>query len=324
MFLIIFENLLNERYDYLCKKYDINKIALDLSNNYSRNIYLNIFYRIKSKKIIYDKYKYLKEKIIQNNIKKILVSNAEGYIASNFLTKLREDFPNIEIISLQHGLFLPEYNLMKEKIKKFINVLMYKIYHLKLFGEGFGNKLPNKYIVLNSLYKEYLLKLGWNSKDVIVDPYFLKCYFYDMGKRYNRTKKYNETAIFFTQALSFSRLCSKKHEIMLNNKIITYLSNNYKKVIIKIHPNRKTLLNFPLPNNCSIEYDILEALKQADDAYSFFSTALIDAEIFGINTFALKSKYIKISDKIYQFFKNCLDLDKISVEKEENEDCYYP
>lgn len=310
-FLIIFEDLLKERFDYLCKKYNISNITLNLSNNYTSNILLNILYRIKSKKRLHNEYKCLKKKIVQNNIKKILVSNSEGYIASNFLTKLREDFPWIEIVSLQHGLFVPEYRPLKEKIKRLVNVITYKIYHLKLFGEGFGNKLPDRYIVLNNLYREYLLKLGWNSKDIIVDPYFLKCYFYDMGKKYNKAKENNETALFFTQALSYSRLCSKEQETTLNKRIIAYLSSNYKKVIIKIHPSKKPLLTFPLPDNCCIEADILEALKQADVAYSFFSTALIDAEIFGINTVAIKSKYIKISDKIYQLFRNCIDLDEI-------------
>lgn len=311
--LIILEDILKERFDYLCNKYGIKQIKLMLRNNYSGNMLINLLYRVLSKGEIDRKYRELKELIKKQGISRVFVSNAEGYVASNILTRLNEDFPELTLIALQHGIFVPDYRSFRESLKRKINYITYRLLRFKLLGEGFGNRLVDKYIVYNDMYRDHLLGLGWKAEDIIVDLYFLKCYFYDMGRKYRKSKNIEEVniALFFTQDLCYSRFCSRAEEALLNKKVIDYLSRKYNKVIIKIHPSNKVILSYPLPSNCYIEYNILHAMIEADVAYSFFSTALIDADIFGLYTVAMKSRHIKVDNSIYLLFKRCIDIDEL-------------
>jgi len=306
--LIIFETHMNDRYDYFSKKNNLKVFNANLNNNSGRNILIDFFEKIKFKKELLNKYDSLKTFIIDNRLKsedfKIYVSNSEGYVAHNFLKFLQKDFPTLEIIAMQHGIMPLYVNVWKMRVRTFINQFLYYIFGIYLYGTGFGIKLANKYIVYNKTYKEILLQFGWRSEDIIVNYKFLKPDLYDYYITHKTLKKEdNDIAIFLPQCLSLAKICTQKEERELHIKAIDYIAKKHKKVLIKLHPACNNI-DFVLKQNIEFINDLKQGFLLSSCAYSFFSTALLDAQIFDVKTIAFKSKlFDKKNDlAIYDLF----------------------
>ena len=304
--LIIFEPHMNARYQYIAKKFNMEIIFINLNNKVKSNILLDFYCKIKNKSNFKNKFLEVKAIIADlqvNNKIKIYVSNSEGYVAHNFLVYLKKEFPSIEIIAMQQGIMTLTYNKKKIFIRKSINNLCMKFFGIYPYGTGFGIKLSDKYIVYTKEYKKLLLELGWSEKDVIVDLNFLKSDLFDFYTKNKNNKSNDDIALFLPQCLSLANITTEKDEERLLRKTILYIAKKHKKVLIKNHPACKNI-KFSLPENCTYMDELKEAFLLSSFAYSFFSTSLIDAEIFDIKTIALKSNLFngKIDLNIYKIF----------------------
>jgi hypothetical protein len=306
--LIVFEKHMNERYKYVAQKNNMKIVYMNLFNIKSKNPISTFLNRIHSKKLFLHKYytlfNLIKKYESQNYKIIIYVSNAEGYIAHNFLKWLVKDFPKLELVAMQHGIMPLTNSVNKIKIRKVFNAIIYFIFGIYPYGTGFGFKLTNKYIVYKNIYKDILITFGWNPEDIIVDIQFLKSELYDYYK-VNKLVNYREssTAIFLPQCLALSGVCTKEEEILLMKKTIKYISSKHKKVLIKLHPGCNNI-GFRVPSNCIYIDSLNEGFLKANVAYSFFSTALLDAEIFELKTIAIQpiSVNLKIDLNVYSLF----------------------
>ena len=169
--LIIFEEDLNNRFNFFISATNINVIKLNLQNIYGNNLILTVLKRFHYRKNI-QKVK----KVIYKNCfdkKDIFISNAEGFIAINIISEIKKINPESNIIALQHGIF--ETTLQKKFKNKFISVLNFFcniFFDFKLFGLGFGPKVVDKYIVYCKEYKDILIKHGWEVNNIIVSSFF--------------------------------------------------------------------------------------------------------------------------------------------------------
>lgn len=307
---VVFEEHMIERYCYLINKYNFKShYVVGFKGIQIGTSIKDILNRIKHRSVLEKEYQKLKNFILkedESSIGEIYFSNSEGYIAHNFLKRIKEDFPTIELIGLQHGIF--ELTKPPKKIiRNVINEIVVILFNFYPIGVGFGAKITDKYIVYNKIYRDFLIDtFGWDKDKVLIDFNFLKTELYD--KRIEK-RDGEVTALFLTQCLSKASLCSKKEEDYLNDEIIKYLLKNYKKVIIKLHPACLSETNITLYNNCEYIDNLIEAFNRSTHAFSFASTTLLEAQIFDLETFAINSKRVNDDKSIYKIFSNVIDFE---------------
>lgn len=305
---IVLEEHLSERYDYLINKYNYDSYHVGGFGDIQIGTSLkNLIKRVRHRNILHQEYKklntFIKEKLEAHKVEKIFFSNSEGYIAHNFLLKIKVDFPNLQLIGLQHGVFeLSE--APKSKSRHVINNFFKYFFGFYPIGAGFGSKIVDKYIVYNDVYRDFLINtFDWSPNNVSSDIKFLKCELYD--KKTNE-KKHGTTALFLMQCLSKAGMCSDSEENYLNDKVISYLQRKYDKVLIKRHPASKNNLDLVTNSKIKEVSNLVDAFNQSTHAYSFSSTTLLEANIFDIKAYAINSKLVKEDKSIYKIFDNVI------------------
>ena len=311
--LVVFEKSMEHRYAQMATIHGFSLHKVGLDNTWQNSLFENLKLRIRSKGLLKEKANVLFKNLRKNNFKNIYLSSAEGYICKNLVHSIREEFPSLKLIALQHGVFPLKQEFYKEFIRKTINVVAYGLTGVFPLGAGFGGLNLDGYYVYSNREKEFLVsKKGWDPSNVLVDIKFIKPEVYNeyitLKQNY---KKDGPTAVFLLQGLHLAGLCSLENETRLIEQTILYLSERYKNVIIKEHPACKGRLDsLVLPKNVSEESSLFEAFSKANDAYSFFSTALIDAKIFNLKTIGISSKHIKVDEEIYDNFDINIDFEK--------------
>ncbi|WP_109098931.1 polysialyltransferase family glycosyltransferase [Aquimarina sp. AU58] len=308
---ITLEEHLQERYKYIIDKYNFKSYNLEnLKELGLGTSFSSIKKRIQYRRKLREEYIKLKDWILNENeqgeIVQIYLSNVEGYIAHNIIKAIKKDFPTIECIGLQHGVF--EFSLKpKSPIRKLINIFFKTTMGIYPLGVGFGGKIVDKYIVYSKIYKDFLInEFNWDKSNVEVNLGFLKAELLDQKKT---IAKDGSIALFLTQCLSKSSLCSSEVENYLNEKVISYLIHKHDKVLIKRHPAcTKDNLTTTNPNVTPID-DLIEAFNMSTHAYSYSSTTLIEAELFDIESYAINSSLVKEDKSVYKIFKNVIDFD---------------
>ena len=307
--LVIFEKSMNSRFIGLADKNKMSYSTFNMENEIKGNFLLTIINRLINRASLYKKIQNEISFIKENGIDVVYLSNTEGYIAFTGATTLKKKLPKLKIIALQHGIFPLESSLFNTVIKKVINKIIYTCFGIFAFGEGFGSLKVNRYIVYGNPENEFLINTkNWGAKDVEVNLKFLKSYLLKKDE-INFTNS-NNNVILLLQSLSDSRLCSKKNENILIEQTIKYLSKKYNKVYIKEHPYcKKRIQKFKLPENTEIIDNMISGFYKSQKAYSFFSTALIDAKFFNLETVAIYSSKIKVKRSIYQSFETIVNFE---------------
>lgn len=307
---IVLEEHLAQRYSYLINKHQFEAYHVGGFGSIQIGTSLkNVFNRVWHKNTVKQEYKklncFFEEKTRVYNISQVYFSNTEGYIAHNLITKIKKDFPSLQLIGLQHGIF--EFSLVpKSPFRRFINFFFKIATGIYPIGVGFGYKIVDKYIVYNQVYKDFLIeKFHWKEEDVIVDLKFLKSELFD-NKTSVKKEKGKTTALFLMQCLSKANMCSREQEIYLNNKVIDYLMKRHDGVLIKNHPANTEELIFPFDNKVQEIDNLVDAFNQSTHAYSFSSTTLIEAKIFDIEAYAINSKLIKEDKSVFKIFENVI------------------
>ncbi len=308
---VVLEPHMVARYSYMIEKFGFDGyivsgfegIPIGTSTN-------DILKRVWHNRVIKNEYKKLKtfidQKTQDSKITQVYFSNTEGYIAHNFLKNVKRDFPVLELIGLQHGVF--ELSDAPQKTnRKLINGIFRAFFSFYPIGVGFGGKIADKYIVYNQMYKDFLVKkYNWDQDKVEVNLKFLKCELYD---RKEGNRRNSNTALFLMQCLAKASLCSEQDEKYLNDQVLKYLAQKHERVLIKQHPAcaDESVLN--LMPNCVLVYDLVDAFNQGSHAYSFASTTLLEAEIFDLEIFAIDSKRIGGDKSVYKLFANTINFD---------------
>lgn len=308
---IVLEQHLYDRYHYMIHKYDFDSYLVggfgDIQIGTTLKHFIN---RIKKRKILNTEYeklqRFINQKIEEYKLEQIYFSNSEGYIAYNFLLKIRADFPNLELIGLQHGVFeLSE--APKSKIRYLVNNICNFFYGIYPIGAGFGSKIVDKYIVYSDVYKDFLIdKFNWSERNVSSDINFLKCELFDKREF---GKKNGKVALFLMQCLNKAGMCSEKDEQFLNKNVLEYLSKRYDKVLVKAHPADKKTITLLANTNVKQIDDLIVAFNSSTHAFSFSSTTLIEAKVFDVEAFAINSKLVKEDKSIYSIFENVLSFE---------------
>lgn len=308
--LIIFEKSMNNRFILIANKHNISYTALNFENVSSGNPLLDAINRIIDSRNIKERINNLIDYIIENEPKQIYLSNIEGFIGYSCSRILKKRFPGIKFIALQHGVFPLEFNLNKNKIIKLLNNLTFNTLGIGLFGEGFGGLIVDKYIVYGNAEKDFLISSrGWKQESIEENLNFLKSYMLT-NKKFKKKEGYKGNAIFLLQNLSSSKLCSDKDEMKLINKTLIYLSRKYNVVYIKEHPFCLERINrIKIRENVVVVEDIIEGYMKSEIAYSFFSTALVDAKLFDLDTYAIFSKRIKVKKSVYKVFDDIINFE---------------
>ncbi|WP_282142873.1 polysialyltransferase family glycosyltransferase [Cellulophaga baltica] len=310
IFIVLEEHMIS-RYRYLIKKFAFEEYnVLGLGEFQIGSKPNDILNRIMQRNVLQKEYDrlsiFIKEKCGQHNIKEIYLSNSEGYIAYNFILKIKKEFPTLKLIGLQHGVFKLK-RISNRSFRNLMNSTFNLIFGVYPFGGGFGCKIVDEYIVYNSAYKTFLIEnYKWNENQVKVDLPFLKCELFD--KKID--KQQNNTVLFLPQCLAKANLCSKNDEELLHNKVLLYLIKKYDKVLIKEHPACRSEISFVKNKKIVIIDDLIDGFNTSSYAYSFTSTTLLEADIFNIETFAIKSKLISGDKSLYELFKNTLNFEE--------------
>lgn len=232
----------------------------------------------------------------------IIYSNAEGFLLSNrgkWMPKLNK----CKEVLLQHGL-MPMSNKLK-CVRYILNVFSY-FWGYNIIGKGFGGVKADYIIVFGEKYANYLVKeKKWDIERIISSTKILKP---DIGKI--EKVKSSSTCLFLLQDLSKCYM-SKLQMLAYLKKIVIVLSKYYECVILRKHPKMTIdLSGLEKIDNVYISKDDLSLdILSASRVYSFFSSALIDASLYGKEIVAIKLP--ELSKSLYDSFNRVINVDEL-------------
>ena len=129
-------------------------------------------------------------------------------------------------------------------------------------------------------------------------------------------KQDSETALFLMQCLNLAGLTSLDEEKKLTENSINYLARKYKRVLVKTHPAcNQQFSKLKLLDNVKMVNNMTDGFTQSKNAYSFFSTALIDAKVFNLTTTGIFVNTINVDKEIYKNFDLKIDFEDIITNK---------
>lgn len=307
--LVIFEKSMNSRFIEFAEENKMSYSTLNMDNLLIGGLFLGLINRIINRNHFKKRLNKLIEMINDKQPKQIFLSNIEGYIGLSGSKILKEKFPEIKFIALQHGVFPLKNKTLKDDLIRFLNKITFFCFGICVLGEGFGGILVDKYIVYGKAEKTFLVnQKKWEANNIEVNLKFLKSHLLK-SKLLNNTTLENNT-IFLLQSLSGSNICSAEDEKILIDQTLKYLSKKYSKVYIKEHPFCKDRIQgFKLPKNAEIIDDMINGFNNCKCAYSFFSTALIDAKFFDLDTYAIFSNKLRVDKSLYKIFDNLINFE---------------
>lgn len=310
--LIVFEKAMNRRFEEMAAVHGLVVYKADLQNNFSGNVVTNILKRLASKNVVLSKVYEIKCFIESNKIQRLYFSSPEGYISHNMIRQLQEQVPSVDFIGLQHGVFPLKYSKTKEFARSFVNYFGKLFFGIYPIGAGFGGIHLDAYYVYSDREREFLIKSRkWEENKVFPKLDFIKA---ELLHKYQNSKldQNPNTALFLMQCLNLAGLTSLKEEKRLTENVINYLAKKYRRVLIKTHPAcNKQVSRLELSENVEIVEDMTEGFRQCKNAYSFFSTALIDAKIFNLTTTGIYADTITVDKEIYENFDLKIDFEDI-------------
>lgn len=318
---IIVEPHMEEQMNYLeklLKKKNIRIIKIKFPrNNFNKGNTFNMLF----KRALYGK-NYLSKlkKIINKNMdtinnNTIIFSCGEGFVIGN-INYWFPTFKNKKTIAIQHGMFLLKSNNISNIFKIIFNFISLILFNINLIGRGFGGTKFGNYIVYGMKYKNYLLEKGWENNDILVSGNLIKGNY--ISKSNDNYKKEIKSVVFLLQDLTVKNITLQKFENYLI-KIINILSSQFSKVIVRLHPKMENDFIYKLKSKTSnseiiysSERNLIDDFDRSDCAISFFSTALIDANLYGLPVAGIKLPEIKL--EYYNFLSKIIKLENLKNE----------
>lgn len=239
-----------------------------------------------------------------------IFSTGEGFEIGNLEKWFPKAYQSNKKVSIQHGVFILDYDIKKELARNFINFFSNLFFNFNLLGKGFGGTKFDKYLVHGKRYEEYLIKQKkWLPQNIVVGGCLLR----PISK-----EKFNsgDCCVLLLQPLVEINIVSAEKFNYYIKKILKELKNNYTKIVIRLHPkmNYKDysfLLKEGVEISCS--KNIEDDFKRAEIAVSFFSTALIDAYLKEIPVVGVSIP--EINKKYFNFIEKVVAYDNININK---------
>lgn len=306
---VIFETHMTERFTHLFKGFEFSFYDFSLNNRYDYNLLKDLYLKHKNRFLVEEKYKNLLALVDEVGNSKIYFATAEGYLANTILRRLRRDRPNLTLTAVQHGLFPLSKPGLRDFLVSNVNRMFFKLFGYCPWGSGFGARIVDQYIVYTDAVKKYLVEVrGWEESCVIVDGFFLKKNLYELASK--RVVVEKQGAIFFAQCFRRAGLCNEEYEYKIISSALDYVKERHGTVYLKLHPS------------CLCQHADFDGVRLVDDfeyginnsgfAYGFFSTALVDAEICGLEVVSiyhpLMVRFRNFDSSIYGNFSSVVSL----------------
>lgn len=250
------------------------------------------------------------------NPKLIIFSSGEGFEIVNINYWFLGELQKSKKIAIQHGIFgKEELSSTRRKsmlmVRSSINLLSSIVLGFNLIGYGFGSIKFDKYIVYSKYYSDYLVNYkSWRKENVLIAGRLFK------PLRMIPLTKNKSSALFLLQDLVLANILSKKRfEFYLVN-IIRSLCAVYQNVNLRLHPKMNVdeymfLSDLELNCNVSLHNNLTEDIDNCTVAFSFNSTALIDAFLSQKPVVGIVIPELNLED--YQFINFNIRWDRISV-----------
>ena len=241
-----------------------------------------------------------------------IFSCGEGFEISNIDIWFKPYIRKGKYIAIQHGMFGLQTINNKSYIKIIINKMSRFILNYSLVGKGFGGTFFDNYIVYSEKYENYLTsKKGWKKDNIIISGALLKG-----GKKVSSgTKQITySTCLLLLQDLVITNYVTKKYFMEYFQVIVDQLCVTYNSVIIKYHPKMNPS-DYRIKNNDRIIYskgNLMDDIQRSEVAFSFFSTAMIDANIADVPVIGIIIPGINIEK--YNFLKKSINYDQLTKE----------
>lgn len=303
--LLVVESDLTSRFPYIEEVVCGEKYVLPFRTVIKRNLLSTLMARLGMKRELSLAYDELKNDLCKYQI--VLLSNTEGFIARNIARWIRRDFPNLVLVSLQHGMFMLENDRARTALVLSVNKLTEAAMDYSVAGGGFIHEAVDFYIVYNNWYKSLLVERGVPSDRIIVSSVLLKGkQLFEGQQSYSPDKR---TAVFLLQCLSALAITDKQSEVRLVDCVVKWLSTHYDMVLLKQHPYCNIEIT-GLPSNCRVVGgDLIDIAKQCGTAVSFFSVALLECEFLGLQTIAIRRKGMNVRPDVYRLFDVVADVE---------------
>lgn len=304
---VVLERHMMSNYTFLDKK--LRELGLDYQVLYLPDVptALSLKQRLKKGKYYFNILKEFMREKYPNGICNTLIiySNSEGFFFSNkklwmpTLYKCKE-------VELQHGLMPIVFR--HSKLRKVVSLLSEYLFGMSIIGKGFGGNPSDAIIVWGDKFKDFLVKKRrWDPDNVLVSGRMLKPLITKSGR-----KKEVKSVLFLLQDITKVANISYQIQIEYYKYITQLLSLYYEKVIIRKHPKMadsiydifKSYHNVSF-SNCSLNDD----LDKVDRAFSFISSALVDAFLMGKEVVAILLPEIPESN--YAIFKRIIDVNSL-------------
>ncbi len=97
------------------------------------------------------------------DIRAIVFDASEGWFATTALYSVRQRYPQVKLIGLQHGLMEltgPESRTPVRRLRRWITRVQYRTFGATLIGAGFGNNRFDAYACFGAWYEEYIQRLN--------------------------------------------------------------------------------------------------------------------------------------------------------------------
>lgn len=307
--LIVIEKHMDSSFDLLTKKLNernilVNKIYLpsnDKKNTFFWRLLHGKNYLNNLRKVIEDK------KLLGNE--NIFLSCGEGFEIAN-LSMWLGNLSNYNLIAIQHGIMPKTMKFHKKIFRLILNRVSQLILRFNIIGNGFGGTKLNYYMVYSSTYKSFLVNnMGWSKENIIVSGELLK----ERNEIKFKSDFNVKTCLLLLQDFPLAEMMSLETYKKYLLKIIDELKNNFDEVVIRLHP-KMNLDDYSFLEECNVIISKNRTLKadfkKADLAMSFYSTALIDAYLYGLPVVGIYLPELK--KEHYSFIETVVNYNEIS------------
>ena len=299
---VVIEDDLSQRFNHLRLLPEINYVTLNLRAKNSVTIWETILHRIMSRRSTLRRIEEIAAKYAAE--KYLILSNSEGYLAKNFIRIIRQNSSTILLGALQHGMLPFRYPKTKRMTHKAINWVTRKCFSLDAAGVGFLNREIDFYVTSSQLDRDNLVAQGILKSRIAVSSYITKGLFERVPPKQipnSDRAKVRNSALFLLQPLSSLRLCSKKTEVELNDRILRWLTEYFSTVYVKQHPYEDVEITQTKANVVVIP-SVKPVINELDFAISFFSEGLRELQWHNVSVGAVYDPRIKVAKSIYKYF----------------------
>lgn len=245
----------------------------------------------------------------------VIYSNSEGFILSN-KSKWMPTLVGCKEVVLQHGL-MPT-SIPNLWIRKIVNHLVYVFKGYYLWGLGFGGVKCDMIIVWGDIYAKFLIRsMGWKPSSILVSGKLLKTQLAIQPEKLQHDER--RKCLFLLQDMAAFYDISYSKQIMYFKEIAKVLGSCYDEVVVRKHPKMDDSIYDEFSGICNVRrsMDTLETeIIISQRVYSFFSSGMLDAFLFGKEVVAIYLSELPID--LYRMFKRVVFIDDLVMYEEEH------